>query len=78
MPEASPPDPLSKSREGKFWLSASPEDQHAQDEELHPKDRSAACGGGSAAGVQKGGRLSLDVPVSGEGGLPHYARRGAP
>ena len=52
-------------------------DQHTQDEELHPKDRSAACGGGSAAGVQRGGGLPLDVPFASKGGLSHYTRRGA-
>ena len=52
--------------------------QHAQDEELRPQNRPAARCGGGAAGVQKDGRLPLDVPVPGEGGLPHYARRGAP
>ena len=52
--------------------------QHTQDEELRPQDRPAACGSGGAAGVQKDGGLPLDVPVPGEGGLPHYARRGAP
>ena len=51
--------------------------QHAQDEKLRPQDRPAARRGGGAAGVQRGGRLPLDVPVPGEGGLPHYARRGA-
>ena len=53
-------------------------DQHAQDEEFRPQDRPATRRGGGAAGVQKDGRLSLDVPVPGEGGLPHYARRGTP
>ena len=52
-------------------------DQHAQDEELRPQDRPAACCGGGAAGVQKDGELPLDVPVAGEGGLSHHARRGA-
>ena len=51
--------------------------QHAQDEELRPQDRPAACCGGGAAGVQKDGELPLDVPVAGEGGLSHHARRGA-
>ena len=51
-------------------------DQHAQDEKLRPQDRPAARGGGSAAGVQKDGGLPLDVPVTGEGGLSHYTRRG--
>ena len=48
-----------------------------QDEELRPQDRPAACCGGGAAGVQKDGGLPLDVPVPGEGGLPHHTRRGA-
>ena len=52
--------------------------QHTQDEELHPKDRPAARGGGGAAGVQKGGGLPLDVPVPSKRGLSHYTRRGAP
>ena len=51
-------------------------DQRAQDEELRPQDRPTARCGGGAAGVQKDGGLSLDVPVPGEGGLPHYTRRG--
>ena len=51
--------------------------QHAQDEKLHPKDRPAARRGGGTAGIQKDGGLSLDVPVPGEGGLPHHTRRGA-
>ena len=52
--------------------------QHAQDEELRPKDRPATRCGGGAAGVQRDSRLPLDVSVSREGGLSYHARRGAP
>ena len=53
-------------------------DQHTQDEKLRPQDRPAARRGGGTAGIQKDGGLSLDVPVPGEGGLPHHTWRGAP
>jgi len=50
---------------------------HTQDGELHPQNRPAARCGEGAVGVQKGGGLPVDVPVSSEGGLPAHPWRGA-